>query len=78
MKEWNRVRLIYTKGIEEFIKLASLNDVEWLSMLLCPCVKCWNRERSLENYSCKTYLVRHGIDQMYTLWALHGENSSLD
>ena len=77
-KEWmtekDRVGVVYLKGIQDFIDFAK-KHVQGLTTLPCPCTICRNRKRWIDKI-VKNHLVRNGIDQKYTVWALHGENSS--
>ncbi|KAM7474177.1 hypothetical protein LguiB_021420 [Lonicera macranthoides] len=75
MNERNRISEVYRQGVEDFIKFAVANDVEKLSTIICPCVKCRNKLR-FPIVEVQNHLIINGINRTYTKWLLHGEMSS--
>ena len=72
MSERNRISEVYRQGVEDFIEFAITNDVEKLSTILCPCVKCRNKLR-FPVVEVRNHLIINGINRKYTKWILHGE-----
>ncbi|KAM7503295.1 hypothetical protein LguiB_002199 [Lonicera macranthoides] len=75
MNERNKISEVYRQGVEDFIKFALANDVEKLSTIICPCVKCRNKLR-FPIVEVQNHLIINGINRTYTKWLLHGEMSS--
>lgn len=61
----------YTRGIEDFIALAS-NHIDVAGRIRCPCRICNNRYYKQIN-EVKDHLLDNGMDKHYTRWVHHGE-----
>ncbi|KAM7480959.1 hypothetical protein LguiB_005542 [Lonicera macranthoides] len=72
MNERNRISEVYRDGVEDFINFAVTNDIEKLSTIICPCVKCRNKLR-FPAKEVRNHLFINGINKTYTTWLLHGE-----
>ncbi|KAM7489448.1 hypothetical protein LguiB_026932 [Lonicera macranthoides] len=72
LNERNRISEVYRHGVEDFINFAVTNDIEKLSTIICPCVKCRNKLR-FPAKEVRNHLFINGINKTYTTWLLHGE-----
>ena len=75
MNERNRISQVYLQGVDDFIAFAIANDVQKLSTIICPCVKCRNKMR-FRPTDVRKHLITKGIKRTYTKWLLHGEKPS--
>jgi hypothetical protein len=71
MKETHRFGEKYSKGVEQFIRMAR-GHVDELNRIKCPCRKCENHYYKPIDM-VKDDLFLNGIDMNYTQWVFHGE-----
>ncbi|XP_062145287.1 uncharacterized protein LOC133852537 [Alnus glutinosa] len=71
MQETHRFGEKYSKGVEQFIKMAC-GHVDELNRIKCPCRKCENRYyKPIDMVEDDLFI--NGIDMNYTPWVFHGE-----
>ncbi|OMP05337.1 Transposon, En/Spm-like protein [Corchorus capsularis] len=68
-----RTRIAYLNGVDKFLDFAFAKLAEGKE-ILCPCVNCVNGSW-LERKEVREHLICKGINEKYTEWNMHGEES---
>ncbi|XP_026442986.1 uncharacterized protein LOC113342769 [Papaver somniferum] len=75
----------YAEGVEAFLKYATdhvseagIDDEDTPVSILCPCRWCMNGGKPIKVHEVRIHLYVKGINQKYTTWAPHGEETPID